>query len=67
MREILVVAILAAVSHPVAGVINAERWAVQEMAARFENAKRDCERASSEMQLHRSGDLFSTESRRFQE
>lgn len=65
MRELIIIAVIAAVAHPVAGIINAERWAVQEMTARFENAKRDGERIEEELHLHDQRDLLATRSESF--
>lgn len=67
MKELVIIVIVAVVSHPVAGVINAERWAVQEMAARFEKAKRDGERIESEMQLLDGWDMFADQSGSFKD
>lgn len=51
MREMIVIVILVAISHPIAGIVNAEKWELAEMNERFENAKRDLARAEGDLSM----------------
>lgn len=62
MRELIVVIAIAAIAYPTAGVVNANKWAAQEMAERFENAKRDGQRIEDELRMQQERDLFAAES-----
>lgn len=58
MREIVLISILVAVSHTLAGFINAEKWVVAEMNERFERAKRDGYRIESNLHMQPERVLF---------
>ena len=61
MKEIICLALLAGVSYPIAGVINAEKWVLLEMDERFERAKRDGFRIEDEMRLQHGRNMFAIE------
>jgi hypothetical protein len=50
MKELIMIAMIAAIAWPIANIINAEKWAIAEMAERFENAKREGNRIDMRMQ-----------------
>lgn len=58
MRELFVVAIVIAIALPIAGLINAEKWAIDEMSERFRNAQR--EGIAEEMRLQDERILHAT-------